>query len=48
MLLNNKTTISDGFNCLRKDPVMRFFIEIFGDEIDPLDRIKIMLLLCAI
>ena len=38
MLLNNKTTISDGFNCLRKDPIMRFFIESFGDEIDPLDR----------
>ena len=38
MLLNSDNTIKKGFAFLSQDPVMSFFIKIFGDEIDPLDR----------
>ena len=38
MLLNNKNTIKKGFTFLKSDPVMNFFINSFGDQIDPLDR----------
>ena len=38
MLLNNKDTIKKGFTYLSSDPVMKFFIKNFGDQIDPLDR----------
>ena len=38
MLLNNKDTIKQGFTFLSNDPVMDFFINEFGNQIDPLDR----------
>ena len=38
MLLNNKDTIKKGFTFLSSDPVMDFFINEFGNQIDPLDR----------
>ena len=38
MLLNNKNTIKQGFTFLSNDPVMDFFINEFGNQIDPLDR----------
>ena len=38
MLLNSDNTIKKGFAFLSQDPVMRFFIKSFGNEIDPLDR----------
>ena len=38
MLLNNKDTIKKGFAYLSSDPIMKFFIKNFGDQIDPLDR----------
>ena len=38
MLLNDKNTIKSGFNYLKFDSVMNFFINNFGSEIDPLDR----------
>ena len=38
MLLNNKNTIKKGFTFLSNDPVMDFFINEFGNQIDPLDR----------
>ena len=38
MLLNEKNTIKSGFNYLKFDPVMSFFINNFGSQIDPLDR----------
>ena len=38
MLLNNKNTIKQGFTFLSSDPVMDFFINEFGNQIDPLDR----------
>ena len=38
MLLNDKNTIKSGFNHLKFDPVMNFFINNFGSQIDPLDR----------
>ena len=38
MLLNNKDTIKQGFTFLKNDPVMDFFINEFGNQIDPLDR----------
>ena len=38
MLLNNKNTIKKGFTYLKSDPIMNFFINSFGDQIDPLDR----------
>ena len=38
MLLNDKNTIQSGFNHLKFDPVMNFFINNFGSQIDPLDR----------
>ena len=38
MLLNNKDTIKKGFTFLSNDPVMDFFINEFGNQIDPLDR----------
>ena len=38
MLLNEKKTIEKAYTFLSKDPVMKFFIHSFGDEIDALDR----------
>ena len=38
MLLNEKKTIEKAYTFLSKDPVMKFFIQSFGDEIDALDR----------
>ena len=38
MLLNEKKTIKKAYTFLSKDPVMKFFIHSFGDEIDALDR----------
>ena len=38
MLLNEKKTIEKAYAFLSKDPVMKFFIHSFGDEIDALDR----------
>ena len=38
MLLNDKNTIKSGFNYLKFDPIMNFFINNFGSQIDPLDR----------
>ena len=37
MLLNEKKTIEKAYAFLSKDPVMKFFIHSFGDEIDALD-----------
>ena len=38
MLLNEKKTIKKAYAFLSEDPVMKFFIHSFGDEIDALDR----------
>ena len=38
MLLNEKKTIEKAYTFLSNDPVMKFFIHSFGDEIDTLDR----------
>ena len=38
MLLNEKKTIEKAYTFLSNDPVMKFFIHSFGDEIDALDR----------
>ena len=38
MLLNEKKTIEKAYTFLSKDPVMKFFIHSFGDEINALDR----------
>ena len=37
-LINNPKVIKNAFKYLSKDPVMKFFISEFGNEINPIER----------